>query len=394
MARTRRPKSALHQDEVSTLEAHRQTVHKLALVRDYGGACCGILAQFARKKLQRVLDITLVDVYAGAGQHRSVADPDGVSKGTALIFSTIGREIQRTHSLARVHVRLNDIDSDVVKRLDARVEHYRQGQAPSERVDVAVTCADAKDEIVRVAREAGRRNGFSLLFVDPFGMPPDFAVIDEAGRVAGWHEMLINLDVSDMFRLRLVAQLDVAEHAKLSAGDERVLGGIFGDSSWRRPYGAATHWTAEALAKLATTYADRFADRYPIRAVYRLWSSDNQIRFMVHLANKEMARTTFASCYARTQRSGLFQGTRLNDADRATYAQALFESLAGAPTTIEEVYSAALVPLDRGRIRDVFREAQDRGYGRLDGNSMEWFRERVMPAVFKPAMQLDLELGA
>ncbi len=392
MAGRRRPKSSLHQDEVSTLEAHRQTVHKLALVDGYGGACCGIIAQVARRR-QRPLHITLADVYAGAGQHRSVADPDGVSKGTALIFSTIARNIQRANPFVRVHVRLNDLDADVVSRLDRRVEHYRQGTAPSDRVDVTVTAGDASDEIVNVAREAARRGGFSILLVDPFGMPPDFAVLDAVAGLAGWHEMLINLDVADLFRLSLVAQMDDVKHAALSAGDERRLDRIFGDGSWRRKYEAGRVWTSDALAALARSYADRFAARYPVRGEYRLWSTGNQIRFLIHLAKKPKARAEFEKCYEQTQRAGLFQGKRLSDADRAKYALQLYSRLAGSTTALEEVAAAGLVPLDRGRLRDVFRTAEDRGLGDLHGDVMTWFTERRVPEPFKPA-QLDFGLGA
>jgi three-Cys-motif partner protein len=387
-----RGKSRLHKDEVSALEGRRQTVHKLLLIRDYGGACTGIVAQRSRRTQQR-LDITLADVYAGAGQHRSAADPDGVSKGTALLFSTIGRDIQRAHPLVRVHVRLNDLDSGVVKRLRQRVEHYRVGGSPSDCVDINVTDHDASDEMIRIAREAANRRGFLLLLVDPFGMPPAFETLNEVSRVAGWHEMIINLDISGLFRLRAVAQLDVAEHELLSQADEIRLDRVFGNSSWRVAYDSKQVWSPEALERLARTYAERFKGRYAVRDVYRLWSTGNQIRCIVHLAPHIKARETFRDCYERTRRAGLFQGKRLNDADRATYAFQLFDALRGTTTSLEEIFAAGLLPLDRGRLKDVLRTAEDRGCGTLHGESLEWFAERVVPEPFKPA-QLDLDLGA
>jgi len=79
MARPRCSKTTLHPNEISSVGAHSQTGQKLVLVNDYGGACCGIIAQQARR-YARAMHIRLVDVFAGAGQHQSVADPDGVRK--------------------------------------------------------------------------------------------------------------------------------------------------------------------------------------------------------------------------------------------------------------------------------------------------------------------------
>jgi three-Cys-motif partner protein len=392
LARVRRPKSALHQDEVAAVESFRQTIHKLALVRDYGGKCCGIVAQRSRK-MQKVLDITLADVYAGAGQHKSAVDPDGVSKGSALLLATIAREIQRSHALVHARVRLNDKDSAVAKRLDTRVEHYRRGASPSDRVDIRVDSRDAAEEALLVAKEAAQRHGFLLLLVDAFGMPPDFSVLDEVARTAGWHEMLINLDVSDMFRLRAVAQMNVTQHEKLSRADEALLNRVFGDTSWKGPYGNTSSWTHEALEELALTYANRFSRHYSERGVYRLWSTGNQIRFFVHLANHSKATTSFRECYEKSQRSGLFQGRSLSEADRARYALDLFEKLRGAETTIDEIAASGVVALDRGRIRDVLKTAEDRGLGLFGEAGFQWFEERTTPEPFKPA-QLEFGLGA
>lgn len=389
MPRPRRSKTTLHQDEVSSVEAHSQTVHKLVLVNDYGGACCGIIAQQARRR-SRALHITLVDVYAGAGQHQSVADPDGVRKGTALIFTTIGRYIQRDHPTVRVHVRLNDLDAGAVVRLRERAEHYRSGSAPSENVDVIVTQGDASVEILKTAKEAGRRDGFALLLVDAFGMPPAFATLNAAAGSAGWHEMLVNLDVGGMFRLGRVALMDSAS----SAADQAIMDEVFGDGSWRAVYEGNPAWSPEVLERLARAYAERFSKNYSVREIYRLFSSDNQVRFMVHLANHEKARTEFRKSYDRSLTAGLFQGKRLSDADRAKIALELFERLRGTTTTLEEVFAAGMATVDRGQLRHVFRTAEDRGFGRLTGDAMEWFEERPTLAPFKPAAQLDLGLGA
>jgi three-Cys-motif partner protein len=379
----------LHQNEISSVEAHSQTVHKLVLVNDYGGACCGIIAQQARR-YARAMHITLVDVFAGAGQHQSVTDPDGVRKGTALIFTTIGRHIQRAHPTVRVHVRLNDLDAGAVERLRERVEHYRSGFAPSDNVDVVVTQGDAGVEIVKAAREAARRGGFALLLVDPYGMPPPLESLAAAAGGAGWHEMLVNLDVGGMFRLGRAALTDTAS----SAADAAFMDRLFGGDSWRDAFEGNPPWSNDALEHLARTYAECFSETHSVREVYRLFSSDNQVRFMVHLAKHEKARTEFRKSYDRSLTAGLFQGKRLSEADRAKIAGVLFEQLRGTTTTLEDVFDAGMVAFDRGQLRHVFRTAEDRGYGHLDGDVMEWFEERLALAPFKPAQQLDFGLGA
>jgi hypothetical protein len=94
----------------------------------------------------------------------------------------------------------------------------------------------------------------------------------------------------------------------------------------------------------------------------------------------------------------LFQGKRLNDADRATYAFDLFDELHSPSgtvrTSIEAIHAAGLVPLDKGRLRDVLRTAEDRGLGILCDETMEWFAERQTPDAFKPPQQLNFGLGA
>lgn len=384
MPKPRRSKATLHQNEISSVEAHSQTVHKLVLVNDYGGACCGIIAQQARR-FARAMHITLVDVFAGAGQHQSVADPDGVRKGTALIFTTIGRHIQRAHPTVRVHVRLNDKDAGAVERLRDRVEHYRSGSAPSDSVDVAVTQGDAGVEILNAAKEARQRGGFALLLVDPYGMPPPFATLAAAAENAGWHEMLVNLDVGGMFRLGCAALTDTAS----SSADAAFMDRLFTGGSWRHTFDGNPAWSNDALERLARAYAECFSGTHSVREAYRLFSSDNQVRFIVHLANHEKARTEFRKSYDRSLTAGLFQGKRLSEADRAKIAVQLFERLRGTTTALEDVFNAGMVAFNRGQLRHVFRTAEDRGYGHLDGDTMEWFEERLALAPFKPAQQLD-----
>jgi three-Cys-motif partner protein len=290
-----------------------------------------------------------------------------------------------------MHVRLNDLDSNVVARLDSRVVHYRSGHAPTENVDIVVSQGRAESQILAIAREARSRKGFTLLFVDPFGIPPDLAVLSTAATACGWNEMLVNLDVGGLFRLRAAAE--ATEHERLSKADERLLDGAFGGDTWRAPYGAAAAWTADELQALATAYAERFAGIYPVRAVYRLWSTGNRIRFMVHLAPHPKARDTFSRCYERSQNVGLFQGRRMNEADRAEYALQLFELARGSSMTVDEIHSAGILPLDRGHIKLILRTADDRGMGRFVDDVMQWYKERQTPEAFKAA-QLDLDLGA
>lgn len=157
------------------------------------------------------------------------------------------------------------------------------GSTPSDCVDVVVTQGDASLEIVNVTRESARRGGFARLLIDSFGMPPPFATLAAAADSAGWHEMLINLAVGGMFRIGRAAFTDTAS----SAADAALMDRLFGGVSWRDSFDGNRSWSNDTLERLARTYAECFSKTHGVREVYRLFSSDNQVHFMVHLAYHE-----------------------------------------------------------------------------------------------------------
>ena len=124
---SRRP----HPDEMNAVESKAQTEHKLDVMRRYFGAFASIIAQSSKEHIDNS-HIWLIDLFAGAGVHRSADHPDGRVLGTALQACTAARNVQQRHTESQVHVRLVDLDSDYCDRLDARARFAQEG------VDVVV----------------------------------------------------------------------------------------------------------------------------------------------------------------------------------------------------------------------------------------------------------------
>lgn len=371
-----------HRDELRVVEDHHQTEHKLDLVRRYFGAYMAIIAK--AKKLPNNREVWIVDTHAGAGLHRSREDPDLRRYGSPLIACSQARLAQRLNAGFRVHVRAIERGLPWEMRLSQRVEVFRQGAREEDRVDVQTLVGDFAVRVQEVLREAAAARALSLWFVDPYGFKdiPYHAFGPLLGpRTGSRTELLINLDLTGIWR-KAGPTNDVADVQDILEGQpdqQRALKDLYGGTQWRGALRSGVSRAAN-LEALAEAYADRFPV-FDFRRVHRLMSSDRQVRFMVHLAHSAKADSEFRSCYDASLRRGLLAGRALDATARGQAAHSLFEMYRGTTTTIEDLFEAASPPLNRGQLRVVLREADERGLGTFEeeAKTMTWAPERVRP---------------
>ncbi len=379
-----------HRDELRAVEDHDQTEHKLDLIRRYIGAYLSILAR--AKGLPNNRDVWIVDTHAGAGLHRSREDPDHRRYGSPLIACSLARQAQRRHPGFRVHVRAIEKTLHWEMRLAQRVEAFRQGERDEDRVDVRTLGGDFAGRVPEVLDEAAGAKARSLWFVDPYG----FKDIPRRGfgpllepRASSTTELLINLDLTGIWRKKGSSD-DIDGVGEILDGEpdqQRALRELYDGTHWRAVLRADATRAAN-LQALATAYAERFR-AFEYRRTYRLRSSDGQVRFMVHLTHSSTAVREFRRCYENSLKTGLFAGRALDPARRGQAAKALFEAYRGTTTTIEDMYEAASPPLNRGQLRVVLREADDRGFGTFDEATaaMRWATERIPPTQTEMALE-------
>lgn len=396
MPSIRRNKPSTHPDETRPVEAHAQTQHKLDVTRRVFGQYPSVLIE-ASKRHKNIIadDIHIVDVFAGAGLHLSADHPDGSVPGTALQACYQARRVQRKYPNARVHVRLIDVNESYCTKLVDRTAKFREGTGP-DHIDVKVIQGSATDKISDVLRETRRIGGhnFSLWFFDPYGVQAIRRDIFSSLLEAGYGpEIIINLDVSGLFRIRAAAvslkaqQYEIVEAIKKADGE--LLNAVYAGDSWAHIYAQMEpKGSIEALKVLADAYAATFTAAFPFASAHPLRSSDGQVRYLVHLAKSKGASSKFVASYKASLKIGLWKGNQLDANDRARAAKVLFEDLRGSTISLEDMHEAQVCPLNKGQLRVVLSEADDLGYGKFDGDSMTWFMTRQEDSSRQIALQV------
>lgn len=366
----------LHPDETNAVESKAQTEHKLEVMRRYFGAFASILAQSKNEFIDNS-HIWLVDLFAGAGLHKSADHPDGRVYGTALQACAAARSVQRKYPDSQVHVRLVDIDSDYCARLRERATFFRRAG-----VDVDVREEDytrAIPTIVAQIRALGTKSK-SLWLIDPHGLK--ILAFDELVHLlnASGVEIIINLDVTGVERMRGVvvsesANLDDTSRDRARKNREN-LDALYRGDCWLQP-------EKHVRVRPGMTLEDKLAEAYllPFRMfrfkhAYPLRSSAAQYRYLIPLTKNEKGESAFRSAYEASQKVGIAKGRALNDVACAKYANDLFEAYRGTKIAMEDAYTDHIVSLDRAQLARVLRYASMEGYGEFDDREMVWHGER------------------
>lgn len=379
----------LHPDEMNAVESKAQTEHKLDVMRRYFGAFASIIAQSTKEHIDNS-HIWLIDLFAGAGVHRSADHPDGRVLGTALQSCAAARSVQHRYPKSQIHVRLVDLDSDYCHRLDARAARFAQ-----EGVDVVVRQGDysaAITPILSEIRSLGERS-LSLWLIDPHG--PKILAFESLWPLvsAKGVEIVINLDVTGVQRMRGVALSSRASGdamlGEMAAKNRAGLDALYRGNYWEEP-------ERHIQVRPGMTMEDKLAQVYllPFRTfvhkhAYPLRSSESQYRYLVHLAKSPVAERAFAEEYEASQKVGIAKGRALTEADCARYARILLEAYRGMMVSLEDVYLDQVAPLDRGQLGRVLRYAAADGYGTFDDLKMAWVQERRNDLVLLESREAD-----
>lgn len=379
------PYSARMPDEKS-VEARRQTQHKLELMERYWGAWCTILARTTGRYPFCPTRLWLVDTHAGTGEHTSTTDPDGKIEGTPALAALAARETQRRFPGVQVLVRATDNSKLVAEQLLAAMRPFRG--APPLGVDIEVGNVDWVKAAPWVAAEIadeghphggrsageGRHDHRSLWFIDPYGVESiEHAVIE---RLPSGSEVIINLDLMGLLR-----------HAGRAHGGEvaiqDLLKRVYGGDGWDGP-SRLTH----PHQALADALANSFP-RWRFRNAYLLRASGSQDRAMVHLTDSRTAVGAFSRAVETALKAGtIIAGRALTTIEKDKAAVELFERFRGLTMTTRQMY-AVVTRYSLGQLRPICNTAEKNRYGRWHDatGTMEWFMERA-PEVPSPTLGL------
>jgi three-Cys-motif partner protein len=373
-----------HPDERNVLESSAQTEHKLEIMRRYFPKYA---ATIANSRTINNRHVWLVDLFAGAGLHRSANHPHGQRDGTALLACIHAWKVQRRFPESRLHVRLVDMNRGFCDRLEERTRWFRE-LPDDEQIDLRIMCMDFAVAIPIIASDV-RLTGDdvrSLWFIDPYE-PTPLRYDALLPIIALSHsEIIINFDVTGVVRMRGQVLSERARQSVLASvlQSEGHLNQIYRSDKWREPLKhIRTRPGITENESLAYVYADQFRT-FKCQAVYPLDASDQQYRYLVHLSRTPAAEGAFREVYAASNRRGLYTGRSLGEAECAKYADVLMEIFYGREIGVNGLYASDVVPLDRAQIRRVLEYAEGHGYGKLNGDTMHWRVRRDEGAQLAP----------
>ena len=361
------------EDAERPLEARAQTVHKLELMSRYWKSYPAILSHANGLSFCNS-HIWLIDAMGGDGRHGSALDRDGYAHGSTPLACIAARAVQREVPGVTVHVR--SIEADPIRAGELRRRAGRWLGAAPDGVDVEVLDGTFEARLDQVADEILRQDHphstrgrqhhdhRSLWFIDPFGPVVSHESIASLGRGT---EVISNFDVGGLRRM-----IPVALDADLpgSAASLAKLDLTFGSRRWTTLAGASD-------AQIAQAYADTFPG-YPIRKVYPLHSSRNQVRFMVHLTHSAKAEAAFRADYRTATTVGsVIAGDGMSDREKRAAAELLWKKFRSEELGIEQMFDAG-VTFSRAQLRWICAQAELEGFGAFDTTDdlMTWFEAR------------------
>lgn len=360
-----------HQDEQRILELHKQTAHKLDLMRMYFGQYPSILAQAGKRRKVNADHIWIIDACCGAGRHLSQEHPLNEVPGTAIQACIEAQEVQRRFPDTDMHVRLIDLDTGVCQRLLTQTKRFREGVG-RDQLDVVVEQADFAAKIPVILKETryGFSNYFSLWFVDPFGIEEiQHSALDPLTSLVKGPELIINLEVANGVDRMIGAVLSPNTKPSVAEKDRAHLDALFGSDVWRKVKRAGVSKREKYIA-LAKTYADTFP-QFKFRNVYMLHGEE---RFLVHLTHSKVAAEKFSETYDTSNNIGTLQGNRTLTQDRGKAAFELFSKFKGKDVDLDFMLKQTVVPLSKSFAPVVFRQAEIDGLGKYDqaAKVMRW----------------------
>ena len=386
--RSRHVVPRLHTDEQRIIELHKQTEHKVDLMRRYYGQYPSIIATAGKRGTVNAEHIFLIDAFAGAGAHLTRQTNTSQVPGTAVQACIEARRVQREFPGTTMHVRLIDASAVACKRLTARVKEFIDSEAPPERVDVTVFRSECQSRIAPILAETEYESGqryCSLWFFDPHGLEIPRPTFEPLLRSTRAIEILINLDVGAIYR-EIGQYKSPKATPKMKSDCANCLTELFSHERWKSAAPGASNYAGE-LDVLARAYAASFSPKFRYRQAYKLRSGDSQERYMIHLTNSKTAAGAFARSYRESQKIGNLKGNALTWADRENIVTTLFDAFKGNAIGFDHLATQTLAPLLKAQARVILRHACDQGFATYDptDGTITWNEECTK----KPALALD-----
>jgi three-Cys-motif partner protein len=389
------PARADHPDAHRPIELHKQTAHKLEVIRRYDPVFGAIMAQGDWHGQQ--VHIFLVDTHGGGGQHLSIER--GWTYGSPAWACFSARDIQRRHSNVQVHVRAIESDPAAAHLLRLTVQRHIEAKG-TDHVDVRVIDGDYRDHLAEVMDEVRRNRAACRVLVDPHGIDIPLWTLAPLLKPAWGLEVIINFDASGALRVahQLLKKGGLAESSDFddlllaNAAHQSALGEMFGGSSWRAAVRKGMTWH-DALESIARADAELFAPYFAHRNVYRLRSSDNQVRYLVHLARHPLGVTKFREAFGAASREGLLATRFLDGPGRSAVAASFHALYRGTETTIERLHEEHGHRYDKRALRGICEASDQDLYGVFDPktDTISWFPKRRKPTQTTLFGHLDLE---
>lgn len=378
-----------HDDAHRYIELHRQTAHKLDFLRRYQPVFASITSSGYSKH------IFLIDTHAGGGIHASIESV--WAYGSPVLACFAARDIQRRIRGAEVHVRAIEKDKRGARLLREAVERFRVADGP-DRVDVEVIEGDYAEHLTPLLREVTAYHAASLWLVDPRGIDIPRHTLDPLMKHRWGLEVIINLDASGALRyanlMKSHAGLDnVADLRSVlyeNAAHQSAIGGLFGTHTWRDSLIEGATWN-ENLHGFARGYADIFRPAFDFATPYRLRSSDNQIRYLIHLTRHKLGVQRFSEAFEASKHEGLFTLHHLDGQGLSAVAGQLFTFYKGTETTLDRLVEEHGDRYRQHELRNILATAERDLYGTWDEDAatFTWLPKRGKPTQTKLFPELE-----
>lgn len=369
------------------IEDHRQTAHKLEVVPDYQYLWAVILAQAGQGKPRQ--DYFLVDLHGGTGKY--VSRERGWIPGTVPMACSVARYAKLKVRTAEIRVRAVERDFAKAGVLMDNVAGFRTAG-----VDVQVTNNDWQKVIEQIAGEIDAYQAPALWLVDPYGIDIGYDDLAPIRRYRWGQEVIINLDAAGALRVTAAALATPdgpAEIRDVIFGPHRhqtALGQLWGNRDWFDVVRQEGRTTAQKLDDFAAAYAARWNSAYKITKPYRLRSSHNQVRYLIHLTNSEFGDRKFGGVFKSHEDFGLLVSDRMDDTAAHHAACEYHERYRGSTTTINQLYTEAHRSHSRRELRRIAAAAGISGLGVYDpeAGTIRWYAEA------RDLDELDFSQGA
>lgn len=194
---------------------------------------------------------------------------------------------------------------------------------------------------------------------------------------------MINLDAGGAFRAdsQPLAALD-----DLAVLDQAILGEhtmainrLWGGYDWIDLVSLRDKTWRQNLQAFANGYGNRFSRYFDFASAYRLRSSHNQIRYLIHLARHERGRDKFKEAFEASELFGLLAVGKLDQVAAFKAAEAYHSHYRNSRTTVEQLLEERLGTYAKQDLLTICDAAQTYGLGSFDPRQqvITWNSERL-----------------